>query len=444
MSEELGPPSLTSLPGEILMAIVACLGPSRADYDEFSNTYRPDVGLYRVASTCKALRDIATPTFYEICDLKTASNFHRSWRILHMLAARPDIASQVKRVIVDGSFAIKCYPDNNRPSISAQDAALFNPILQAKLDMTTVAPLGELQETDEPDYDECAAIGKSLACVALALVPNVTSVIFYSHYASLGSFKAGSFPLLEAFSLQHADSELSAHFKDSQGLLAAAPNVKRFIGYAIDDMPTIAYPSITQVVLSFSSIREDAILRLPTAFPNLERFTLTDGGTYVGTALPASPRGISQALLGLSKTLTHVEIRCEVAFEDMWMGFDHDKDGLVESLSQMQALQSLRLPALMFDPHRALNGAATMTLVDFLPTSIRSLYVSMHYLDSSQVPGILALAQAAPGKFPNLTKVAFPLLHMSLHDTAREAYAESGVACSFKETPVNTYGCYFD
>lgn len=44
-------PCLASLPVEILMAIVAKLGPSQADYDIFRDDYVSDLSLYYLAQT---------------------------------------------------------------------------------------------------------------------------------------------------------------------------------------------------------------------------------------------------------------------------------------------------------------------------------------------------------------------------------------------------------
>lgn len=442
---------LISFPAEILMNIVSHLGPSQHDFDNFDHQFKPDVTLYRLAQTCKSLRDICLPKLYEICNLKI-DKLHRSLRLLRTLAARPDLAGSVKRVIVDATFNI-ADKDKFEDGIvlSAQDAALFNGIMEDKVDMTTVAPLRELKTDDEFVDDGENEVGKSLACLAVALAPNLTSLVLSSHYTSLGSFKPGSFPLLEAVSVQHADTEMGAGFCDAEGLCKAAPSVKRFIGYAITELPDDAYPSFTQFVMSYSAITNEMATRIPTAFPNLEKFTYDYGGFCISDEQSACPRVLSEALLGLKKTLTHVELGSSDRGGDVFMGFDDDEDAVMASFSQMQVLQSLRIHSMYLWPEGDEGEAeeedddgegeasGATKLVNFLPKSIQNLY--MDDLDSYMVKHIMALAKEAPAKFPQLSHVTFPGLEEDVQEVVRQAYDEHGIACSFKGVHIKSYEC---
>lgn len=432
--------SLTSLPGEILAAIVANLGPSANDYHNFSHDYQPDVTLYRLAQTCKILRDICLPKLYEICNVKVNDQFPRGRDILRTFAKRPDIAGFVKRIIISGSLVV--YDYDEEVILSAEDAELFNGILEKSLDMSTIAPLNEIlaSEDDEDNCEEGMSSGEALACVALSLVPNVKSIVFSSFSTSLGHFKPGSFPLLEAFSLQHADTECGAYFESAKGVLTAAPNVSRFIGWAITEIPEIPYTSITEVVLAYSGLDSEQAARLPKAFPNLERFTYDYGGACVSDRASASPRIWSRAILKLAKTLKYVELGEEQGDLDFFDDLDDDAKGLMESLSQMQALEHLRVPSShichVYDGGQISTPAPK--LVDFLPPSIQTLYIER--AQPSQLEDILALAQVATDKFPKLTQVTFDYLKQDLQSTVLDAYNACGVKCSFESVSVDDYG----
>lgn len=442
MTEASSHPSLASLPTEILMAIVANLGTLRERHRASDISYRPDRTLCRLAQTCKVFRGVCLPQLYETVDLQTATTFPRTWRILNILATRPDLAGMVKRVILDAMVLKGVYRGNYLVSISAQDAALFNQILAKKLDMTTIAPLRELQNMHGFRYEDCVSLGETLASIALALVPNVTSIIFYRHQAHVGSFKPDAFLRLQELTVQYDDDGSPIRLKDSQGILGAAPNLRRLIGREVEDIPELPCPSVTQLVLLTSAVGDVSIARLPTIFPKLESFTYTYGSFSLNHLRTASPLALSKALLGLKGTLTHFEFACELKLEEMWTAFEHVGDHVVQSLSRMWVLQSLRLPAVIFDPFRIHDVArpeSAITLVDFLPASIRSLYLDMECFESCQLQAILALAQAVPSQFRDLMQVAFPKLDESMHDSVRQAFAERGVACSFEETRIDTY-----
>ncbi|CEJ94845.1 hypothetical protein VHEMI10353 [[Torrubiella] hemipterigena] len=435
--------SLTSLPTEILADIVANLGPSQADHFNFRHDYQPDVSLYQLARTCKTLLPLCLPKLYEICNLKTTDGFQRSRSLLRTLATKPDIACLVKRVIVNGSLWVtKDIQDG--VIISAEDAELFNRILEEKLDMATVTPLRKLQYKDElqNDHDLLDTIGKALACVALAVVPNVTSIIFSSHYKSLGNFKPGSFPALDTFSLQHADTEGGSDFAYAQGVLNVAPNVKRFFGWSITCLPRIPYPSIREVVLGYSCIDSDEAAHIPTAFPNLERFTYVYGGACVSDHQSASSESLSGALISLKKTLKHVELGT-YDFEMDLIEDSDDEDPVMKSLSQMEVLETLRLPSLYIckidgdgDDE---DSESKIDLVDFLPSSIQSVYIEG--AESCQLQDMLKLPKVALEKFPVLRHVTFASLEESLKDVVQEAYNGSRIECSFQGEEIDEYSC---
>lgn len=428
--------SLTSLPVEILAAIVAYLGPSQADYDIFNDGYMPDLSLYYLSQTCKAVSTVSLYKLYEICPLVTERHFHSTWRALHTLAARPDIASKVKRIIVDGKFPSFDRKDryDYSPTISAQDAALFNRILETKVDMATVTPLRELKGASEVLGDEeSEAIGRSLACVALSIAPNATSVVFEGSLTTrLGSFKACAFPRLEAISLR--DFYITTtKFEYIPGLLDAAPNFKRFIGDCLINlaMPKMPCASMTQVVLDLSTLDEDSAALIPVVFPNLQSFTYKfNGQTYPDQGRLASPQVISKALLGLRRTLTHVVLACAVFKNAMWEHFPDGQHHGMESLSQMRVLQSLRLPAWFSCP---------TSLVDFLPPSIQELYLDCQELESDVLPDIDMLLQTLPTRFPNLTLVNFDALDDQLQQQVKQGYEQLGIACRFQDLAITNY-----
>lgn len=440
---------MLSLPGEILMSIVSFLGPSQHDFDNFDHNFKPDVTLYRLAQTCRTLRDLCIPKLYEICNVKTGGNPIRCLSLLRTLAARPDLASSVKRVIVDASFYLSDMDrEGDGTIISDQDAELFNGILEKKLDMTTVAPLRKVDA--ELDHDGGKEVGKSLACAALALTPNITSIVLSSHYTSLGSFKPGSFPLLEAASVQHADSELGADFDDAQGVIRAAPEVKRFFGWSITTLPETAYPSMKQAVLNYSALSDDQAALIPTAFPNLEKFSYEYGGACVSDEGSAKPRVLGDALLRLQNTLTHIELSSYESKENMFWDDDEPADIAMSSLSPMQALQSLRINSMYIwpgdeedeeddDDDEDGETGGPGKLVSLLPKSIRSFF--MEDSEASMVKHIVSLAKSAPEKFPELVSVTFAGLEESMQDVVRQAYDKHGIACSFEDRYINGYGC---
>lgn len=438
---------LLSLPTQVLQRVVAHLGPSQDDFDNFNHSYKPNGHLASLAQTCKTLLDLCIPKLYEICNLKTATRFGRRRSLFRTLASRPDIASVVQRVIVDGSFDSDCEThsyyedeDDGGPVISAEDAAAFNQILQQKLDMSAVQPFRELQPDELKDPEECQRLGTSLACLGLAIAPNMTSAIFSSNCSSVGTFKPGSLPHLEEFSLQYSDSEtgMGISMEGVQDILNATPKLRKFVGWGISGLPRSAVcPAITHVSLINSTIGDDDMASLPTLFPNLESFSYTDtdadgGSAAISGGWSASPRTISEALLCLQKTLRNVEIgaeRCEI----------HSETGLMTSLAEMTALEALRVHARYIYGNGADSGT---TLVDFLPASIQLLY--MEGVQASQVENILALAREVPDRFPKLAEVVIrgselDFLYMQVYI----AFKESGVQCSRQETSINDYGCSF-
>lgn len=269
---------LLSLPAELLAPIVAELCPSQDDFVGFDHNYAPDRSLYRLTQTYKTLRDICSPKLYEICNLKMGrSGRYRGIKMLRTLATRPELAKQLQRVIVDGMFHMESHSDGGKIT-SAEEAAIYNRILEEKVDTATVKPLTKTESTDTLDRLASKEIGESLSCVALALVPNVTSIIFSSRYTSLGSFKAGLLMFLEAFSHQHADTELGCGFEAIEGVLVVAPNVQRFIGWSVNELPpNESYVSVKQIVLVHSRLDDEHAALLPGAFPYLESFSYEEG-----------------------------------------------------------------------------------------------------------------------------------------------------------------------
>ncbi|KAJ3495557.1 hypothetical protein NLG97_g3305 [Lecanicillium saksenae] len=354
---------------------------------------------------------------------------------------------RVKRVIVDGAFSSeRLYLRNFNPTqagpagevlLSAKEAARYNDIMKAKLDMEDVTLLTETLSRESPDRDGDGTIGESLACVALALVPNVTSIIFSTHYTSLGSFKPGTFLCLEAFSVQHADTELAVSFDRIEGVLQAAPALQRIIGWAICTLPcTASYPSVKELVLGYSKVDEEEMAFLSRAFPNLERFVYSDGGACVSDHLVASPRDFSEALLGLRGTLKSIQI--ESWYEgELFDLFDGD-DRVMDSLASMVVLEHLQVYA----QHIFRTDVRTTPpaqLKNFLPASIRSFCIEG--IEERHLPSVLAVAHYAPGEFPALERATFPDLNPDFRDVVEDAYSESGIQCSFEPIEVNTYSC---
>ncbi|XWW96330.1 hypothetical protein V2A60_004303 [Cordyceps javanica] len=432
-------PQLLSLPWELLTAIVAHLGPSQTDFDNFEHEYRVDSSLYRLGQTCTTLRDICIPKLYEICSIKTGGSLLSSINILRTLAARPEIAKQVKRVILDDGFHLPA-SQGNEIVISTADARLSNTYLREKCNLNAVGLLRRLRSSENPGHILGGDISESLTCLALALVPNITSAIFSSHYASTERFRPGSFPHLEAFSLQHADTELGTTFQYVEGVLGAAPNIRRLIGWSISHLTSFAYPSIRQVVLGHSRIDDEAMALLPVAFPKLEQFTYVDGGATVSDCRPASPLAISEALLGLRRTLKHVELGSHEPMSDS-LDYLEAADRFMKSLARMEVLESLRLHALCIyeDEHDIDQLVPKTELVHFLPKSIQTLYIEG--VQSTSLLDILALAQCAPQQFPKLTHVTFPALEKSSEGAVCHMYGNAGINCSFEAVDVNEYGC---
>lgn len=431
--------SLQILPSELLTAIVAHFGPSQTDLHNLDPYYEPDSSLYRLALTCRALRDVCIPELYKICDLKTTTGFSRKRSLFRTLAARPDLAGLVKRIIGDGTFLLEdnahCY-NNGRggPIISTEDAATWNRTLGVKLDMDTVAPFHARYFNDPLDLDERCALGHSLGCLAFALVPKIKSAIFITHNFALGSFKPGSFPHLDTFSLLQEDTKFGGDCESAHGVLRAAPNIETFVGYSIAKLPRTSYPSVKKVSLLYSRINDNMAFLLPAAFPNLESFS------YMHNNIPdcntALPRIISGAILHLRKTLKHLELEAG-PYDDCgeWLYANDNENYTVTSLASMPLLQTLRINGLYIYPE---TRPAPIALVDLLPASIQSLYVDE--LEPAQLDDILALARAAPHQFPQLTLVAFSNFEASLQDVVRQAFEAQGITCSFDATHVDDYG----
>ncbi|OAA55400.1 hypothetical protein ISF_07911 [Cordyceps fumosorosea ARSEF 2679] len=443
------PLQLLSLPPEILVAMVDHLAPSQADFDKFSDGFKPDISLYRLAQTCTVFRDICVPRLYDICSIKTGANLRRSLCIIRTLIARPEIAKRVKRIIISASLFPKGYRESEI-IISTEEAALFNHVLRRGLKMTAAAPLSKVVAGDRMEYQ---SISESLVCVALTLTPNITSVILLSRSNRMfgsppeyipADFQADYFPLLETFSVQNASTDPATAFDKAIGMLPhAAPRVRRLFGWGIDQLPETAYPYVKQVVLGRSRLSSTEMERLPRVFPNLERFTYVDVGPTI-SRMPdkAAPPVIFEALLALRKTLSHVELGKHIWLTRRASSFTSVRrppNEVLKSLAQMEVLESLTLPTSFI--YAALEEAdgpdhlhAERKLAQFLPRSIRSLY--LEDVQESDEADLLALAQAAPRQFPNLAQVRFatwsPLEQLPFKDVVRPAFEMRKIKCRFE------------
>lgn len=430
--------SLLSLPTELLAAVVSHVRPSQADIDYYPLEYiNNNTRLYRLAQTCRALRDVCLPKLYETLKFEELFWVDRQVAVLRTLTARPDLAKAVKRITANTSVILcnetREYTGGD-PIISAADAATFNRALEEKIDdMSIVEPFHELRQADVETYED--TLGSSVAYLSFALAHEVTSITFCSYYDVLPFFKPGSFPSLTTLGVKDSDTERGATFDDVRGVLAVAPNVTQLVGGAVTQLPdeTTSHPDVKKLVLSYSRINDAQIQRLPAAFPNLEAFSYTYIGLLGSDYSSATPRAMHAVLLSMRETLKRVELgRCYEAYR-MWADFKDARDCVMGSFSQMGALESLRIYARYVYPaeeYAAQLPAPRMTLVDFLPPSIKSLYVED--LEPAQQQDVLALAHAAPGQFPKLGNVTFAGFDKALRDEVRHAFDERGIACSFE------------
>lgn len=447
-------PTLLALPLEIVYSIVANLAASQEDFDNFSDDYEPDGSLYCLAVTCTSLRDICLPKLYEVVNFISGyrrDTLRRKLSLLRTLATNPELASYVKRIIFESSFYLT-HPIDGRVVISEDDVAMYNGILEDSVDMSRVAPLlGQVRGTDSYDRGVADGIGVVLACVALARVPNITSAVFYCCDNELPSFLHRSFPHLETFALWTRGSHLDTHIEYAQGMLDSCPNVRRLVDRSITGRPgSASFPSIRELALVHSRVPDDDVASLPTAFPALERLSYVDSdASFLGGQVMAAPRKFSEALLGLRRTLTHLELGADSVAVTLDMVSRQEGDlghQLMTSLAAMQVLESIRLPARYIYRHddkgKEYDGAQygpEMTLVNFLPRSVRCLY--LQGLLPCRVFDSLALAQSAPRKFPNLKRVTFPDLEKSMREMVRFTYQENGISCSFEEADLEMDAC---
>lgn len=440
------------------MCIVDLLGPTQADFDNFDHRYKPNVELYRLARMCTTLRNVCLPKLYEICSVTGSRNLWRSLNIVRTLIARPELARAVKRLIFDAGFYVDArhFPRSS-VVLSALDSALFRQVLIGAA--PTYINVDAMQANTKLSEAECDLLGEYVACVALALVPNITSAIFSSRrlsigrYVGIGAFRPGYFPRLEAFSIQEDQAGMDIDFDHAQGILRfSAPNLRRLIRWSIGSLSISVYPTITQLVLICSRLTNADMALLPRAFPRLEQFTYVDGGTdslpFYPTESAVSARFLHEAVLGLRRTLKHLELGAHEA--DLLGEDDALENRFLESLASMEVLETLRLPTYFIfgddDDTEQQSGDSMEVqpifhtdLTQFLPRSIRSFY--MEDAQQHTVVDILALAQVVPSKFPNLRHVTFTDLPPSSDVVVGEAFEKCGVKFSFEDVDINEYEC---
>lgn len=437
--------ALSSLPTEVLTNIVANFGRPEGFLDHFATYYYPDRSLCRLARTCKRLWDICVPKIYEICDLETGHFSKRKLNLFRTLAAKPELARLVKQVIIDNLFSLGPHSDRgiDDPVITADDAVTWNRILEEKMDMTTVKPLREVCLTDLDDGAELWILGSSMSCLALALVPNVVSVVYNTENITIGTFKPGSFPSLRSLAVHQEDTREGGHCECVHGVLGAAPNISIFAGYFVSEVPRASYPSITRVALLYSRLDDGEAARLPNAFPNLESLTYMHSNVYERDSV--SPLRLSEMILALKRTLKSVEIQAGI-YDDwgQWLPELSEDNCAMKSLAPMMVLKTLRINGLYiyadeYDYHG--DSWPKMNLIDLLPASIQN--VTVDELSHSRLQDVLALAREAPQRFPELSQVAFPEFEESHQKEVRRAFEERGIACSFEESHVDTLGYEF-
>ncbi|KAK4158679.1 hypothetical protein QBC43DRAFT_10285 [Cladorrhinum sp. PSN259] len=241
--------TFNELPLEMVEAIIGALCPRCNQRSRRS--LRLVHTLFDLCLTSRLLKQVATPHLYH----RPSPN---KWHLLAgTLIARPDLASQVKQLLIPADmspyfFRVDSWDFKSRASAVPPEVAAYCDALLQKSDWYT------------PDPWDYMSLLASLCPNLEKLETQALISPFYSPRSLLN---------LKRVNITNMDSDWN--FGALLPLLDAAPNIERIIVDNIEScsgLEELTLPNLTHVVLLVSLLPADDLARLFIACPNLQMF----------------------------------------------------------------------------------------------------------------------------------------------------------------------------
>ncbi|CEJ82158.1 hypothetical protein VHEMI02241 [[Torrubiella] hemipterigena] len=307
-----------------------------------------------LSKTCRQLRSFGQAELFTSITCK--DDPIQAIRLIRTLLSRPDLGAKVKEIILSDFDA-----DNYRNSPEAESEWLITPddeaVLNEALERFDVRSLtdsaGEEVYTGVPLRIEAVKKRKAprfpwspeqsgIAALAILLSPNVYNIALHAHNWTIPHFATPlcTFDHLTEITWEPGPDGEGVKIDGSmEWLMDAAPNLKRFYGYIVEDMEGGgSHKGVTNVVMGYSYLDSSCFDLIVSTFPNMTDFTYTaDSGPTWGSTTEATPAEIIDALLPLKDKLTSLTL--DLNFSPAAQDDDWDEDEVnMSNLSQMTAL----------------------------------------------------------------------------------------------------------
>ncbi|KAI8717484.1 hypothetical protein NCS52_00824400 [Fusarium sp. LHS14.1] len=425
---------LADLPTEILDNIISNVGPFddnklketkevTENFDHYRASVKSVAGLCR---TCKALRRVAQPILYRF----PLAYDNDLISLVRTLATREDLKGKVQGLVLKFTPKTKLKQDVVTV-IAPDDQDLFNNLIAeypTRANGESIEIPSNWATGENESKDEFAGNPKLiLAALLLTQIPNVERI-------SMDIGSNADFPFSQTGSLLRL-VELTVHYEGNfcldmmvlDGVLKAAPALKTLDAvnvYLVKESKGLSHDNLTTLNLTEPALEVGSFKKLMEGFPKLENlFFHPSHLCVISHEARLSAYQILKTLPIRADTLRHIHLLIQPM---EWEGGLYDAP--IPSLKGLTLLETLYIDFANLYPDEDKTG-----LVEFLPPSIR-IY-EQDYCHEEFMPVMLALAENAPEKFPNLKKVAFGKFYDDDEDLSPEverAFGKRGIECVFE------------
>lgn len=238
----------------------------------------------------------------------------------------------------------------------------------------------------------------------------------------------------------HSIKEEGLRFSWLPRLGPMAPRLTSLICFSVsqdaEDLGSVLFPHLTELVLENSSIEVEALQRLLAACPQLQSFTYRYGNTGGATVEPMSPRQAQDAVVRHAPGLISLDLG--IKWGDVLVPSNittDDAETHMRSLKKLTKLESLTLNVGSVINHPRVRRRAALgpedvlipstfepvqepgleSLVNMLPDSLYKLTVRRADYEVDPMVDLLAaigrLGKEAPEKFPRLRRITVEGTH---------------------------------
>lgn len=413
-------------------------------------TFHPDARIATLAAlarTCWAFNKVATPALYHQPTPSLA--------LIRTLSGKPDLRRHVANLYCDVCELED--PDDDDKALLLRLAAEHAPDgrLPRPPPGVFVYPHGD----NGWPHETAAGFLKNdrnwfVQSLLIPICPNLEDVFASLGYGAAFPFSGpGTLPRLRHLQVSHTDTELGTDMERAWPLLAAAPHLERFWGYAICSVP--ANPPLQHVRdlrFLYSSFGLRSLISLLRACPRLERFSYDAGGVLVGD-YEFSPREAQRALLRYAPALKHLSLSfgglglARWDFDDAHehlgpeddLGDDEDDDGDAErrgylnyGLARLSSLEALSIDEDCLGTLTDDKGVPYVSSV--IPPSVTLFEYDGRYMrdwETAFLQRVRGVATLAPIMFPRLRTIGYgfrrPLTKDFTEKEVRDILEETGV-----------------